>query len=114
MFPARDLWVRGTDALLVIALGLLALSVAERSRPHVVFATGFLVVAPASCLYNDANILDRLGMGDIFRANAAELPNIIIPGWYLFFAGIGFWFAGHRARRWPGIGSGTHHLATSS
>ncbi len=96
-FPSiPDFWIRGTGALLIIAIGIAVLAVLERSRPFAAFAAGAIAVALLSCLYNDVNIFQRLGLGGPFQGSANELPNLILPGIYLLLGGFGFLLG----RRW--------------
>jgi hypothetical protein len=93
---APDFWVRGTGALLVIAIGLLVLAVLERSRPFALFTAGFFALALLSSLYDDINILARIGLGTAFQGSAEGLPNLLLPGVYLLLGGFGFLLG----RRW--------------
>ena len=58
-----DFWIRGMQPLLVIAIGLLALAVTERSRAFLLYVAGFLGLALLSCLYDVSNLFMRLGIG---------------------------------------------------
>jgi hypothetical protein len=91
-----DFWIRGTGALVIIAIGLLVLAVLERSRPFAAFTAGFFALALLSNLYDDINILARLGLGAVFQGSAEGLPNLLIPGIYLLLGGVGFLLG----RRW--------------
>jgi len=88
-----DFWIRGTGALLIIAIGISVLAVLERSRPFGVFAAGFLALSLLSCLYDDVNILQRVGLAGPFQTSANALPNLLLPGVYLVLGGIGFLLA---------------------
>jgi len=94
-FP--DFWIRGLGALCVIAVGLCVLAVLERSVPFGVFAVGFLGLALLSCLYDEVNIFQRLGMAGLFQGSDNALPNLLIPGLYLLIGGFGFLLASRRA-----------------
>jgi hypothetical protein len=94
-FP--DFWVRGLGALCVIAVGLCVLASLERSVPFGIFAAGFLGLALLSCLYDEVNIFQRLGMAGLFRGSNNALPNLLIPGLYLLIGGFGFSMASRRA-----------------
>jgi hypothetical protein len=94
-FP--DFWVRGLGALFVIGVGLCALAALERSVPFGIFAVGFLGLALLSCLYDDVNIFQRIGLAGPFQGGANALPNLLIPGLYLLIGGLVFWLAGRRA-----------------
>jgi hypothetical protein len=98
---AGDVWVRGTGSLLILAVGLVALAVVERSRPFMIYVAGFVGLALLSCLYDIINVFGRLGIGGLFGANGSTLPNIVLPGLYLLAGGLGFWLAARR-RENPG------------
>lgn len=95
--PFPDFWVRGLGALCVIAVGLCVLAALERRVPFAIFAGGFLVLALLSCLYDEVNIFQRLGMAGLFQGSANALPNILTPGLYLLVGGSGFLMASRRA-----------------
>jgi uncharacterized membrane protein YhaH (DUF805 family) len=97
--PIPDLWVRGTGALLIVALGIVVLALLERSRAFVVFAAGFCGLALLSCLYDEVNIFGRVGLGGPFGGTTDALPNLIVPGLYLILGGVGFWLGVRRTRR---------------
>jgi hypothetical protein len=96
-----DVWVRGTGSLLILAVGLVALAVVERSRPFMVYVAGFVGLALLACLYDIINIFYRLGIGGLFRPSGSALPNLVVPGLYLLGGGAGFWYASRR-RENPG------------
>jgi hypothetical protein len=98
---AGDIWVRGMGSLLILAVGLGALAVVERSRPFMVYVAGFIGLALVACLYDIVNIFYRLGIGVVGGPNGTALPNIVLPGLYLLGGGIGFWYAARR-RENPG------------
>jgi hypothetical protein len=77
-------------------VGLCVLAALERSVPFGVFAVGFLGLALLSCLYDEVNIFQRLGMAGLFQGGANALPNLLIPGLYLLVGGFGFWVASRR------------------
>jgi hypothetical protein len=91
--------VRGLQTLLIIAIGIAALAIIERSLPLGIFATGFFGLALLSCLYDDVNILSRLGLSGPFGGNANSLPNLLLPGVFLLGGGAGFWLAEHHSRK---------------
>ena len=99
--PPRSLTFgsRGTTALLVVAVGIAALAVLERSLPFAAFALGFIGLALLSCLYDDVNLLQRVGMGGLFEGSANPLPNLLLPGLYLLVGGLCSWGGNSRARR---------------
>jgi hypothetical protein len=78
----RDLTVRGLAALLVIGAGLVVWAFAERS-PRLTIVVGlFVAAALVSCLYDISDVA-RFGSSP----NAAELPNIVLPGLFLLLGG---------------------------
>lgn len=85
-----DFWIRGTSALVVIALGLLVLAALERSRPFLMFTFGFLGLALLSCLYDVQNLFQRLAVGGLFTGGDSALPNLVLPGAYLVVGGLAF------------------------
>ena len=86
-----DFWIRGMQALLVIALGLVALAIIERSWPFLLFVAGFFGLALLSCLYNVSNLFIRFGIGATWNGNDQDLPNLILPGVYLLVGGAAFY-----------------------
>lgn len=105
----EDFWIRGMQALLVIAVGLVALAVIERSWPFALFVVGFFGLALLSCLYNVSNLFSRLGIGTGWNGRDQDLPNLILPGVYLIAGGVVIYIA--RRHR---VASGTAHRWTSS
>jgi uncharacterized membrane protein YhaH (DUF805 family) len=97
--PFPDLWVRGTGALLIVALGIAVLAALERSLGFALFAVGFCGLALLSCLYDEVNIFSRIGLGTLFGGTTGALPNLLVPGLYLVIGGVGFWIAGRRTER---------------
>jgi hypothetical protein len=96
-FPRTpDLWLRGTGALLVIALGIAVLAMLERSRAFGLYAAGFCGLALLSCLYDDSNLFGHVGLGVPFGAGEEELSNLLLPGLYLLVGGLGFWWGCRR------------------
>ena len=90
---------RGFSVLVVIALGLLVLSALERSRPFVVFASGFFGLALLSFLYTVVNLFQRMDIGRPFIDGGYALPNLVLPGAYLTLGGLLFLvFRGRRLR----------------
>jgi hypothetical protein len=86
-----DFWIRGVQALLVIAVGLVALAVIERSWPFLLFVAGFFGLALLSCLYNVSNLFIQLGIGATWNGSDQGLPNLILPGTYLLVGGAAFY-----------------------
>jgi hypothetical protein len=86
-----DFWIRGMQALLVIALGLVALAIIERSWPFLLFVAGFFGLALLSCLYNVSNLFLRFGIGVAWNGSDQDLPNLILPGVYLLVGGAAFY-----------------------
>jgi len=86
--PFPDFWIRGTTALLVVAVGIAALAVLERSLPFAAFALGFIGLALLSCLYDDVNLLQRVGRGACSRAAPTRSLTCCFPGctsWWAAF-----------------------------
>jgi hypothetical protein len=98
-----DFWIRGMQPLLVIAIGLIALAITERSRAFLLYVVGFLGLALLSCLYDVSNLFVRLGIGSTWNGNIEALPNLILPGLYLLIGGVVFY-----ALRRSGV---TFHIA---
>jgi hypothetical protein len=88
-----DFWIRGMQALLVIALGLVVLAALERTWPFALYVAGFFGLALLSCLYDVSNLFVRLGLGSSRGGSSEALPNLILPGVYLLIGGVGFYFA---------------------
>ncbi len=86
-----DFWIRGMQPLLVIAIGLVALAITERSRAFLLYVAGFLGIAVLSCLYDVSNLFVRLGIGSTWNGNVEALPNLILPGLYLLVGGVVFY-----------------------
>jgi hypothetical protein len=86
-----DFWIRGMQPLLVIAIGLLALAITERSLAFLIYVIGFLGLALLSCLYDVSNLFTRLGIGSTWNGNFEALPNLILPGMYLLVGGVAFY-----------------------
>jgi hypothetical protein len=86
-----DFWIRGMQPLLVIAIGLLALAITERSRAFLLFVAGFFGLALLSCLYDVSNLFVRLGIGSTWNGSTEALPNLILPGLYLLIGGVVFY-----------------------
>ena len=111
--PFGDVWIRGTLAFLIIAIGLWVLARAERSRVLAVIALVYTGAALLSSLYNVENIVFRLGWNpgrSAFAWQLTALPNILLPAAILLVAGCGAFLAqrtgGARRerRRRPGPG----------
>ena len=88
---ASEMTPRGMQALLIIALELVALAIIDRRRSFSIFVAGFFALALASCLYDVSNLFQRLGVGTNWPGNDQSLPNLILPGAYLVFGGGAFW-----------------------
>jgi hypothetical protein len=78
-----DMLVRGMQALLLVALGLVTIAVIARSWTLWIFVAGFFGLALLSCLYNVSNLFQRIGVG-ASNASSENLPNLILPAVYLF------------------------------
>jgi hypothetical protein len=88
--PFGDVWVRGTLAFLIIAIGLWVLARAERSRALAVIALVYTGAALLSSLYNVENIAFRLGWNpgrSAFAWQLTALPNVLLPAVILLGAG---------------------------
>lgn len=96
---ASDFWVRGMQALFVIALCLMVMAIIERRWSFSLFVTGFVGLALLSSLYDVDNLFHRLGIGGIWNGTSQGLPNLILPGLYLLLGGVAFWLVDRRAER---------------
>ena len=87
--PFGDVWIRGTLAFLIIAVGLWVLARAERSRALAVIALVYTGAALLSSLYNVENIVFRLGWNPrgTFAWQLTALPNVLLPAVILLVAG---------------------------
>ena len=87
--PFGDVWIRGTLAFLIIAIGLWVLARAERSRALAVIALVYTGAALLSSLYNVENIVFRLGWNPrgTFAWQLTALPNVLLPAVILLVAG---------------------------
>jgi hypothetical protein len=94
-----NLLVRGMQALLVIALGLIVLAIIERSWSFALFVAGFLGLALLSCLYDVSNLFERLDLGRSWSGNNEAVPNLIVPGLYLVAGGLALLVLRRDARR---------------
>ena len=91
-----DFTIRGMQALLVITLGLIVLTIIDRSWTFSFFVAVFFGLALMSCLYNVSNLFQRLGIGaNYWPGNDQTLPNLILPGIYLLLGGAAFWAFRH-------------------
>lgn len=90
-----DFWIRGMQPLLIIAIGLIALAITERSRALLIYVAGFVSLALLSCLYDVSNLFVRLGIGSTWNGNIEALPNLILPGLYLLIGGAVFYVLRH-------------------
>jgi hypothetical protein len=93
-----DFWIRGTQALIVIAVVLGVLAAIERRWSFSLFVVGFLGLAILSTLYDVSNLFSRLGVGGNWIGRDQSLPNLILPGLYLIIGGVVFWLVGRRSR----------------
>jgi hypothetical protein len=99
--PLGDVWIRGTLAFLIIAIGLWVLARAERSRVLAVIALVYTGAALLASLYNVENIVFRLGWNpgrSAFAWQLTVLPNVLLPAAILLVAGGGAFLA-QRTRR---------------
>ena len=98
--PLGDVWIRGTLAFLIIAIGLWVLARAERSRALAIIALVYTGAALLSSLYNVENIVFRLGWNPrgAFAWQLTTLPNVLLPAAILLVAGCAV-FAVQRTRR---------------
>lgn len=94
-----DFWLRGTQALFVIALGLVVLAAIEHRWSFSIFVAGFIGLALLSALYNVSNLFQRLDIGGTWNGKDQGLPNLILPGIYLVLGGVAFWAIGRRHNR---------------
>jgi hypothetical protein len=92
-----DLTIRGMQALLIIALGLIVVAAIEHTWAFSLFVAGYVGLALLSCLYDVINLFQRLGIDSRWPVDAQTLPNLIVPGTYLLLGGAGFWLL-HRWR----------------
>lgn len=99
--PFGDLWIRGTFAFLIIAVGLWVLAWAERSRALAVIALVYTGAALLASLYNVENLLFRLGWTprSPFGWQLTALPNVLLPALVLLAAGTGALLAQRRRVR---------------
>ena len=83
------MWIRGTLAFLIIAIGLWVLARAERSRALAAVALVYTGAALLSSLYNVENIVFRLGWNPrgTFAWQLSALPNVLLPAAILLAAG---------------------------
>ena len=98
--PLGDVWIRGTLAFLIIAIGLWVLARAERSRALAAIALVYTGAALLASLYNVENIVFRLGWNPrgTFAWQLTALPNVLLPAAILLAAGCGAFLA-QRTRR---------------
>jgi hypothetical protein len=104
-YPLADVWIRGTLAFLIIAVGLWVLARAERSRALAVIALVYTGAALLASLYNVENILFRLGWNpgqSAFGWRLTVLPGIVLPAAVLLVAGLGALIAQRRHTSGPG------------
>ena len=94
------MWIRGTLAFLIIAIGLWVLARAERSRALAAIALVYTGAALLASLYNVENIVFRLGWNPrgTFAWQLTALPNVLLPAAILLAAGCGAFLA-QRTRR---------------
>ena len=102
--PFGDVWIRGTLAFLIIAVGLWVLARAERSRALAVIALVYTGAALLGSLYNVENIFFRLGWNPgrgAFGWQLTALPNVLLPATVLLVGGLGAFLAQRSVR--PGM-----------
>jgi hypothetical protein len=88
------LWVRDFAALLVVAVGLLALAWEERSPGLGIVAAVFTATAVVANTYDLSNLVYQIGWDVPFRVH--QLPNLLVPAAVLLAGGL---VAGLRAWR---------------
>ena len=93
-----DFWIRGMQALVVIAVVLGVLAAIERRWSFSLFVVGFLGLAILSTLYDVSNLFSRLGIGGSWNGRDQGLPNLILPGLYLIVGGVVFWLLVRRTQ----------------
>jgi len=93
-----DFWIRGTQALVVIAVVLGVLAAIERRWSFSLFVLGFLGLGILSTLYDVSTLFSRLGIGGSWNGRDQGLPNLILPGLYLIVGGVVFWLVGRRTQ----------------
>jgi hypothetical protein len=88
--PFGDIWIRGTFAFLIIAVGLWVLARAEHSPGLAVLAAIYTGAALLGTLYNVENILFRLGWNPATPLGwrLTVLPNVLLPAAVLLVAGL--------------------------
>lgn len=74
----------GTEPLLIVGLSLLVLVRTERSGALAIIALGYGGTVVASLFNNYANLFGGSSLNTPFQGDAAVLPNVQIPGIYLF------------------------------
>jgi hypothetical protein len=101
-FYLWPLTVRDYTALLVIAVGLLALGWQERSRGLWITAGVFAAVAVLANTYNVENLAFRLGWDPFLahpdQARFEQLPALVAPAAVLLTGGTIAWLRGRRVR----------------
>ena len=88
-----DLTVRGLVALLFIGAGIAVLAIVERTVSLGAFAASFLALVLLANLYDISNVI---GFGS--SPQAAELPNVVLPGLLLLLGAIAFGLSDLRRR----------------
>jgi uncharacterized membrane protein len=98
--PVADIWIRGTFAFLIIAVGLWVLARAEHSPGLAVIAAIYTGAALLGTLYNLENILFRMGWNPAtpFAWRLTALPNVLLPAAVLLVAGLAAFLVQRRAR----------------
>lgn len=100
--PAGDLWIRGTFAFLIAAVGLWVLAWAERSMALAVIALAYTASALLASLYDVENFLSGFGWSPGYGALSARLavlPNVLLPALVLLVAGALAFFLRPKASR---------------
>jgi len=91
-----DLVIRGTFPFVIIAVGLLVLAWAERSRMLAVTGVAYLGAALLASLYDVSDLTARLGWTP--PPSAQAVPNVLLPALVLLIAGTAAFAAQWRHR----------------
>ncbi len=93
-----DFWMRGTAILVILSVGIMALSVLERSVVYVVYSLGLVALALLVSLYNVSNLVQWEGLGRFITESSQAIPNVVLPALYLLIGGFFFWAVQHDSR----------------
>jgi hypothetical protein len=93
-----DFWMRGTAILVILSVGIMALSLLERSIAYLVYSLGFVALALLVSLYNVSNLVQWVGLGRFITGSNQATPNVVIPALYLLIGGFFFWAVQHDSR----------------